>query len=519
MKTWKKWIALSLALVMLLALAACGDSSAPVQDGTQSPQSSESAGPKTLTVGTLDTTDTFDPCAASSCRLGIMLVFDTVLRVNYETQEIEPCIASAWEWLDDTTLKLTIREDAVFSNGDSLTPEDVLYSLSRFVFENDQFDPGYDNIDFDACVIDGSDLTLKLKEIDADFLYMLANDQWASVVNEAYVTANPNSWWDAPCGTGPYLCEANVEGSHSSYTRRDDYWGELPDAQAITIRHYSESTTMIADFENDVLDLALAVSENDYLAAEDGAYGSDVQAQLFPTYDVISIQLPEYNPVFENAKVREAIALSINYETFTNAVYGSLGRVADSFLIDNMTYYSPVGVHPYDPDRAKELLAEAGYADGMDLLLVIPSTPSNEAAAVILQAFLRDIGINLTVESYDFATAIPILMANGTDISIGGTGGGTYLASQLLDTISQYNTNGAARITDPEFNGYLDAALSTLDDSVRSEQYAAAQQWIFDHCRTLPIGYSYAATLYQGHLSNVTGLVARTIDLAEIKLG
>jgi peptide/nickel transport system substrate-binding protein len=181
-----------------------------------------------------------------------------------------------------------------------------------------------------------------------------------------------------------------------------------------------------------------------------------------------------------------------------------------------MKYYASHGIIEYNPEKAKELLAEAGYGDGLDMNLVIPSTPANEKAAVILQSFLKEIGINLEVESYDFATAIPILMANGTDISIGGTGGGTYLASQLMDTISMYNTNGAASIHDEEFNGYLDAALATLDEDERAENYANAQQWLFENYRTLPIGSSEAAVIYHDNISNVTGLVGRTIDLEQV---
>lgn len=539
----KKTIALLLSLAMLLGLCACGGEaastpapaesaaseaapaavpeagSAPEAAPAEAPEEAvpaeDSPEPETLTVGTMDTTDTFDPCAASSCRIGLMMVYDTILQLDYETQEVLPCIATDWEWLDDTTLKLTIRDDAVFSNGEPLTPEDVLYSMSRFVFENNTFDPGFDNIDFDASTIEGNTLTLKLKEIDADFLFELANDQWASVVCKSYVEANPDAWWDAPVGSGPYVCTANQEGSHSSYELRDSYWGPMPDAEFVTIRHYSEATTMIADFENGVLDVALSVDELDYLAAQDGAYGEDVQTKLFPAYDVISVQLPEYNPLFDDIRVRQAIAMSIDYAAFTNAVYGSLGTVADSFLLPNMQYYTSVGTHEYNPEKAKELLAEAGVKD-LQMKLVIPSMPANDKAAVILQSFLADVGITLTVESYDFATAIPILMANGTDISIGGTGGGTYLASLLLDTISKNTTNSAASVTDPEFNGHLETALATLDSETRAKEYAAAQQWIFDNCRSIPIAYSNAANLYHGRVSNLTGLVARTPDLASV---
>ncbi len=504
---------------MILALAACGGggettSQAP-QGGSGDP--AQPAAPKTLTVGTLDATDTFDPCSNADCGLGLTVVYDTILKLNYDTMEVEPSIATDWEWVDESTLKLTIRDDAVFSNGDVLTPQDVLYSLSRFVFENNQFDPGYDDIDFDNCTIEGNELTLKLLVTSADFLYSLANDRWASVVNEDYVKANPNAWWDAPCGTGPYVCDENVEGSHSSYTRRDDYWGELPDAETITVRHYSESTTMIADFENGALDLVLDVSETDYLAAEDGAYG-DVGTRLFPTWDLLAVCLPEYNPVFDDIRVREAISLAIDTTAITNAVCGSLGEVAQSILIDGVAYYTPVGIHEYNPERAKELLADAGYADGLEMVCVIPTMPTNDKCATILQEYLRAVGITMSVESYDFATAIPILMANGTDISIFGTGGGTYLASMILDTIGQNSTNGGSRVTDAEFNQHIEAARVALNDADRQAEYDAVQQWAFDNYRTLPIAYAQAATIFHNNIGNVNGLNARSVDLVAVTI-
>lgn len=533
----KKFLAFAMALSMILSLAACGNGgNSNNGGGTNAPADTQSAGetpapaegdasgqdsgePETLRVGTLDSTDTFDPCSNSDCGLGLMMVFDTVLKLNYDTMEVEPCIATDWNWVDDTTLELTIREGVTFSNGDELTPEDVLYSLSRFVYENNQFDPGYDNINFDACTIDGNKLTLVLNEIDADFLLNLANDRWASVVNEEYVKANPDSWWDAPVGSGPYTCVENVDGSHSTYQVREDYWGEIPDAETVIINNYSESTTMIADFENGDLDIALDVSETDYLAAQDGAYGADVQTATFKTWDLLAVCLPQYMDCFQDIRVREAISLALDTTAITNAVYGSLGTVADSILIEGCDFYQSIGVHEYDPDRAKELLAEAGYGDGMTLTCVIPSMPTNDKCAEIVQAYLKEVGITMEVESYDFATAIPILMADGTDVSIFGTGGGTYTASLITNTLGKNSTNSGARVSDAGFNDPLDAAITSLDESVRQEKYTEAAQWAYDNYWTLPISYAEAVDLYQGNISGVTGLVARSIDLTAVTIG
>ena len=535
MKKWTRLAAAILAIAMMCSLAACGgnsnsgsgDNSAPAETpaapnggaaetGAPAEDSNE---PETLRVGTLDSTDTFDPCSNSDCGLGLMLVYDTVLQLNYDTMEVEPCIATDWEWVDDTTLKLTIREGVTFSNGDELTPQDVLYSLSRFVFENNQFDPGYDNIDFDNCTIEGNVLTIKLFEVDADFLVELANDRWASVVNEEYVKANPDSWWDAPMGTGAYTCVENVDGSHSTYAVREDYWGGASDAEEVIIYNYSEASTLIADFENGALDIALDVSETDYLNAADGAYGADVQTKLFHTWDLLAVCLPQYMDCFQDIQVRQAISYAMDTAAMTNAVYGSLGQVADSILIAGCDYYTPIGVHEYNPDKAKELLAAAGYADGLELTVVIPSMPANDTTATILQAYLNEVGIKLNIESYDFATAIPILMADGTDISIFGTGGGTFTASMILKTIGETSTNSGARVSDADFNAPINEAIATTDAATRQADYDQAAQWAFDNYWTLPIAYAQAADLYQGNISGVNGLTARSVNLEAVVIG
>jgi peptide/nickel transport system substrate-binding protein len=516
----KKLLAIALSLSLFLGLAACGASkNETTGSGTSensSTASSDSAKPETLRVGTLDATDTFDPCANSGCGLGLMMVFDTILKLNYDTMEVGPCIASAWNWVDDKTLALTIRDDVTFSNGDKLTPADVLYSLSRFVNENDQFDPGYKNIDFDKSTISGNTLTLVLKEIDADFLNSLANDRWASVVDEKYVKANPDSWWDKPIGSGPYTCVENVEGSHSTYAARSDYWGNKPDAEKIIVNNYSESTTMIADFQNDDLDVVLDVPESDYKAAQNGDYGEGVQTKLFKTWDLMAVCLPSYTACFQDAKVRKAISLALDTKAITTAVYGSLGETADSILINGCDFYSSIGVHDYDPQQAKELLKEAGYGDGLNLKVVIPSTPTNDKCAQIVQADLDKVGIKLSIESYDFATAIPILMANGTDISIFGTGGGTYTAASITDTLGESCSNSGARVSDTTFNGYLNAARTTLDKDTRLDNYTKAAKWAYDNYWTLPISYAQAVDLYQSNISGVNGLIARSIDLETV---
>lgn len=527
MKKLSSLLALLLVLAMMLSLAACGgagETEAPAEApaaGEEAPAAAdapEAEEAKTLEVGTLDANDGFDPTVNSNCGLGLMLVYDTVLNRDPETGEIQPMIAEAWEFTDDTTLVLTIREGVKFSNGETLTPEDVLFSLWRFVYVNSQFNSGYNNIDFDASTIEGNLLTLKLKNPSPNLLNQLSNDRWASVLCKSYVEGSDDAaFWDKPVGTGPYVCVENVNGSHATYERKEEYWGAMPEAETITVRNYSELTTMMVDFENGALDLVLDVGETDYDLANAGSYGDDVKTKLFPTYDVLAVTMPEYVPLLDNENVRKAIALGLNTEEITLAVYGELGTVADSSLIPGVPGYMSQGVNVYDPEQAKELLAQEGYAEGdITLLCLFPAMPANEMAATIIQAQMAEIGINVDVQTGDFATVIPRLMNNECELGLFGTGGGTFTALDIYNTVRDTSTNAAARVTDETFNEHLNNASGEMDTSIQNEEYGKAQAALAETYRFIPIAYANAANIYHGHIDNVTGTVARSARLRDI---
>lgn len=528
MKKTTAILALILSLALLLCACGTGTSSTdtPAEAPTNAPSAEtpsdsdpgdttpEAPSAQTLTVGTLDSADGFDPTTNSNCGLGLTLVYDTILILDYDTNEVKPNLATSFEFTDDLTFVMEIREGVYFSNGELMTPEDVVYSLSRFVFENSQFETGYSNIDYDATTIDGNTITLKLYEPDPDLIYSLSNDRWASVLCKSYVeSSSADAFWDAPVGTGAYVCTENIAGSHATFERRDDYWGDAAAASTITIRFYTELTTMMVDYETKVLDVALDIGQSEYDIAESGAY-ADTVTKLFPAYDILSVTMPQYMDVFNDIRVRQAIALALDAEAITNAVFGTLGTVADSCLIEGVEYYVSTGVNEYNPERAKELLAEAGYGEGeLELLMLFPGMPTNEKAGTIVQAQLAEVGIKLNVETGDFATVIPRLMNNECELGLSGTGGGTYVAGKILTLISDKGTNASQTIADEEFNAFIREGNTSIDPAVRAEAYKNAQEWVAENYWYIPISYSNGATIYHTNVDNVIGLTARSVNL------
>lgn len=510
----RRLTALLLAMAMAFALIASACSGGA--ESTGKGDSGKAAADKTLTIGTLQTSDNFDPTTSSS-NPTLNLVYDSILMRDPETNEVIGGLAESWEFGEgNTTLTLHFREDVKFTNGETVTPADALYSLKRFTV-SDQFytDSGFDNIDFDACVVDGNDLTLKLFEATALIVDQLADCKWAAVLCESYVEANPDSFWDAPVGTGPFILEENEAGSHYTFSRNDDYWQGAAQFSEVTYYIYSDATTMFIDFENGDLDVAINVAAADADRLIEGEV--DAQYERFNTNDINYLSLPWYTPEFDDIRVREAISLALDVAGITKSAFGSLAVAADSVGMPSLPFYVSQGEHKQDIERAKELMAEAGYADGgLSFNLVIFNMPEKQKQAEAIQACLREIGIELTIEAYDPPTAIPIFMQMGTAIALGGTGGGNYDIAKYLSDSAADASNQTTAIQDEQYNEWLRTARYSVDEAERAECYASIQQWQAENLRWIPLNYPVSYTAYQNDVHNVMAFDYRILYVYEM---
>lgn len=521
MKRISRILALLLAIVMIAALfAGCGDTTeekaeetvpaaepaeAPAED-TAEETAEEAAKPmdRALRVGTLQAANTFDPLN-SELDIAMDLVYDTILKRDPDTFEVAPNIASAWNWDDDTTLRLTIRDDVYFSNGEKLTPEDVLFTLWRTVNVNDQYTASmsYSDINWDESTVDGQDVIVKYDCINAVALDDLTR-RFAAVLCKSYVESiDEESFWDAPVGTGAYTLVENVDGSHSSYIRNEDYWDELPEAKEITITYYGEASTMYIDLETGAIDMAINLASNDADRLVNGE-AEGVEYLMVPTYDMIFVGLPEYVEAYEDIRVRQAIAYGLDVPAITKALFGNLAEPATSTLIAGLPYHEDLGYYEYDPEQAKELLAEAGYSEGeLTFRLIAPQTPVNQKLGEILQAYMADIGINISVEIYEFPVAIPMLMNNECEFGANALNGTMADAADIYSQHAITCTNGVTASSDEMLNGLIEQGLSTRDEQTRQEVYSEIQQWDYDNCRWIPLCYPTGCIGYSNQIDQL----------------
>lgn len=495
MKKFKKLTALFLALAMVLALVACGSAgsatasaSASASEAAPPEAASEAAAADTnLVVGVMDDTDGFDPINTVNF-VGVNLVYEGLFDIDPETSEIFGVLAESWSYDDDTHLRIKLHENATFSNGEAVTGDDVYWSWYRNISENGKEASSFSFIDWDNWeFVSDSEFVISFLEPFGPAVNYMTMAAFSVVDKSAMENATSDDYWSAPVGSGPYTVKENVSGAYSSYVLNENYWNaeKMPEASTITVKNYSDAAAMFIDFEGKAIDMAFGLDESDANRVTDGSVAG-AELKTISTNNVIGLALPEYTEALNDVRVRQALAYALDVNALTEIGYGTLGKVATTMIPSNIQYSLETGVQEFNPEKAKELLKEAGVSE-LTLELVIVGSPTNERLATAMQAYLADIGVQLEIISCDLATAISHFKASETDVVINSGSNVTMDTYESLQMTLESSSNATIRITDADYNaGVMKAKLSS-DDAVREKGYTEAQQWLADNYRQIPI--------------------------------
>ena len=516
MKKISKLLALLLALVMIFSvLAACSssddkdtgtknntqtDANNPADSGSQDGAAADGEKDYTLKIGMMQANNTHDPWAdGQSNRTQMQTIFERLLNQNPETGELEPWLAESYEYTDDSTLRVKLRDNVYFTDGQKMTANDVLLSY-RDYWAAGRMSSYFEAYDWDATEI-VDDLTIDFKftmEFGPAVTMMGAWGIFCAEDMFGDTAASADKWMTAPNGTGPYYCVENVASAYAVYERKsaDQYWGELPECTKVTYQYYSESSTMYIDFESGAIDAACALGVMDAQRVLDGDCPSFTGYYLNPINDVMMLILPDEVELFDDVRVRQAMMMAVDRENCALAQYGPLYMPADSIIPSTVNYYEAQEYPAYDPEGAKALLAEAGYPDGITLNYIV--TMDQQDLQEAIQASMAAAGITLNCESYDPGTAIPMFRDGKTDILTKQAEGGAYInePALLLDTLGPTSTLPPAGMVAPEWAEAFEEALYSTDTNMRADGYSKLQKWAAEEYRILPICERANMTVY-----------------------
>lgn len=419
--------------------------------------------------------------------------------------EFVPHLATAWEWAEDNmSITFTLRDDVTFHNGEKMTAEDVAFTY------NTVMDTGYteaicgfmDHME----VVDDTHVTLYLNDVYGAALESII-ECTVGIFPKAAYEADPEGFSRNPVGSGPYKFVEWASGAHISMTKFDEYWGEGASIPNVKFVLYNNAATSAAlALENDEIDILTNVAATD-VSRLNAAKNVQVQTTAGAAIAFIMFSMEE-GSLFVDENLRLAIAHAINKEDVLLGAVEGQGTVANA-IFPSYTFGIQDYVAPgYDPEKAKEYLAAAGYPDGLTIDVVANSRDTYYKPAEVVQAQLAEVGINLNMEKMESNAWFE-------DVWRAGTYGMSILlfSCPMPDVLYYYQmfTSGGAenfgQVVCPELDEAYERARTITDLEERAQACHDVVKAFGDHAICVPI-YNMDKTMAAD--ANLNGFVAET---------
>lgn len=371
-----------------------------------------------------DDVATLDPAIGYDWQNWSMIksLFDALMDYEPGTTNLRPGLAESYVISDDgMTFTFSLRPGVKFHNGREMTASDVKYSLDRVTDPVTQSPgagffgaiAGYDAMaDGTATalegvtVIDPTTIEIKLSRPDATFLHVMALN-FASVVPQEGVEAANGDFGKMPVGTGAFKLGAWTIGQRLVFEKNADYWrAGLPYLDTVTFEVGQEPIVALLRLQNGEVDVPgdgippakfLEVMGDPEQAARVVEGG-----QLQTGYITLNVTIPP----LDNVEVRKAINMAINKDRVTQIINGRAVPATQPLPPSMPGYTDGYAGYDYDPDAAKQMLVDAGLADGFDTELYVMNTDPNPRIAQAIQQDLAAIGVNASIQSLAQANVI-----------------------------------------------------------------------------------------------------------------
>ncbi|WP_432757257.1 ABC transporter substrate-binding protein [Consotaella aegiceratis] len=454
--------------------------------------------PNVLVVGQIAEPKSLDPQAATASNDFRILVnmYDGLVRFKPGTLEVEPALAKDWTISDDgLTYTFHLREGVKFHDGTPFNADAVKFTFDRMLKEDHPFhDTGPFPLAFffsavdSVTAVDEHTVEFKLNEPFAPFLSNLAYPTGLIVSPDAVKEAGKD-FGRAPVGTGPFKFEEWQSNSRVVVTRNDDYWDAAPSLEAVVFRPIADANTRVAEMLSGGIDLMVEVPPDMVKTFRDDP-SFQVYEAAGPHLWFLILNTKE-GP-FSDKRVRQAVNYAINKQALVDDVLQGTADVAAGPIPPAFSWANDGSVepYPYDPDKAKELIREAG-AEGANLTFYVAEGGSGMldpvAMATAIQADLKAVGLNANIQTYEWNTFLSNVnpglegkadmaemawMTNDPDTL-------PFLTLRSEATPDQGGFN-SGYYSNPDVDDLLDKARRSTDQGERAKLYNQVQKIVHD---------------------------------------
>jgi peptide/nickel transport system substrate-binding protein len=479
---------LSLGLIAIaLSAAACSSSSSGPSSG-----SGPAAGDSTLVIANAVRVDTLDP-EANSVNESIWMdqnLYSRLLQPNATGTALVPDLATSWTVAPDGLTYTFHLRNAEFSNGSPLTASDVVFSIDR----SRKFAGGWGFLLTAVKSITAPNahtVVFTLSEKHAPLLADLAMYAY-SIVPQKLVTSQGKAFFQHPVGSGPFYVTSYKPDSEVDLARNPHFYGTKPKISNVKYMIVPDDNTRVLMLQSKKADI-IENPPGNLTSQIDKTPGLHVN--LFPSTRVDFIQLDEHFAPFKKQLVREAINYAIDRKAIVKLAYQGDAVQGASFMPYHMEFYdNSIQPYPHDAAKARKLLAQAGYPHGFKAFMItVSGDVAGQAEAVVVKSELAQVGINLSIQSYELLTAYAKEDGGHSEF------GERYWTNDIIDPDEVATFGADCKGGANAFNSYwcstqatklVGEARSELSDSARQGLYSQIQQIIYTQSPFIVTDYS-----------------------------
>ena len=497
---------------------------------------------KILVIGHSEVTDSYDPAHGFTQTTGMVnhaAYSQLVTFPDEDASGILPLLADSWSISDDgMTYTFSLNQDAVFANGDDVNSDDVVFSIQRL--QNVDGNPSFlaDHI-VAVEAHDDDSVSITLDNVRPSFLSELTSYAY-SITNADVVRANggsdamdaattdsaEDSLNSTSAGSGPYILENWEPQVRTELVRNENFWGEQPYFDRVIIINMSEAATQKVALESGEIDLALDLSTDQMPSLMENPNVEVYSSLSTHTHFILMNQDPDVGGPFSNPTVQLAVRYALDYEGY-KTLWGGV-TPGTNMWVGLFSAFGEDRAFSRDLDKSRELLAEAGYADGLDVTLQYPDFSligvNFNTNAQKIQADLAEVGINVTLEPGELQVSLE-------QYRNGEQGFAYWLwGPDILDPVdflsflpggkvAKERTNWFTDDVPAEVQELINGARSTSDAETRRELFTALQEYNQQSGPYAPFNVPQVQTAYQSNLQGYINHPQWMLDIAILSRG
>ena len=504
---------LLLASLLCAALTGCGGSSTEkTPEGGQTQTGSTDAVANEITVGIAqDLDDSLDPhlAVAAGTKEVMFNVFEGLMKPT-STGDLTPAVAESYTVSEDRlTYTFTLREGVKFHNGDEVTAEDVVYSINRCADTTDG-----------TPLVEAFSVIQSVEAVDARTVAITISEpsnEFISYMTTAILPADYDQQDTAPVGTGPFKFVSRAAQDNIVLEKFDEYWGTPAYLDKVTFKIMENADSLIMSLQSGAIDLCSHLTSTQVAQLGDDFYVAEGTMNL-----VQALYLNNAEKPFDDVRVRQALCYAVDKQGIIDLAFNGYGSPIGSSMYPAFGKYFDESLTNYytkDVEKAKSLLADAGYPNGFEMTITVPSNyqPHIDTAQVLVEQ-LKEIGVTAKIELVEWGTWVSdVYSGRQFQSTVVGVDASNMTARALLERFTSDYAKNFINYNNADYDALFQQALTTYDDAEQTAIYKAMEKNLTENAANVYIQDLADLVAVRQGLEGVTFYPIYVLDLSTVR--